>query len=60
MEAYKLIIRTDDSARAHYMGERIYPTLEEATKVLLVFLKAGMSGTIEDVTSNLNGVTKND
>tara|TARA_R110000751_G_scaffold23094_1_gene64347 strand:- start:284 stop:481 length:198 start_codon:yes stop_codon:yes gene_type:complete len=49
MQAYKLIIKTADNSRAHLMGERIYPTLKEATEVLLIFKKAGMAGTIVDV-----------
>ena len=64
MEAYKLIINTyEDPTEVAFT--RIYPTLEEAVKILLDFKRANITGAIVDcmtfeVVINLNGVTKND
>tara|TARA_R110000751_G_scaffold40601_1_gene95913 strand:- start:2279 stop:2473 length:195 start_codon:yes stop_codon:yes gene_type:complete len=64
MKAYKLVINNrEDPTEVAFT--KIYPTLEEAVKVLIHFKRANITGTIVDCmtfkeVTNLTGVTKND
>ena len=62
MEAYKLIINTYEDPN-EVAFTRIYPTLEEAVKILIDFKRANITGTIVDCMTfkeitNLTGVSK--
>jgi hypothetical protein len=61
MQAYKLIIN-NPKAPNEVAFTRIYPTLEEACKVLNHFNRADISGTIVDCITfkEITGVSKND